>query len=95
MTQDIDMQALRDEFTAWVATKPKYETYNYIDNNNCAFGQFMTTEHPEMNCRFVGGTFWRDADDKQHDFCVGGGSDSFCLALQAGTFGALLDRLNS
>ena len=33
-----------EEFLAWAKTKPADEEYDYIDNKNCAFGQFLQSK---------------------------------------------------
>lgn len=95
------MKSLTDQFTDWARTKPADEAYDYCDNHNCAFAQFLIAnglaEQPAVTA-----DDWYDAaisftGYREVPRCVSDALSAFSFNLPHGgrTFGALASRLSN
>lgn len=84
------MQSLTDQFLTFCRSKPADEGYDYIHNDECAFGLFLTasgySERP-----MVASDGWRDNAGVDHPLPF----DDDILSEEPWTFGALADRLEA
>ena len=74
---------------AWARTKPSDASYDYRSNDNCAICQFLR-ETGRCDRPSAGDKYWRDTSLGYHENAF---PEGIWLALLAGTFGGLAERL--
>lgn len=76
-------------FLAWAKQQPAEQEYNYVDNDGCAFAQFLiaagVTDRPSVTP-----SFWRDSGDEIHKVDE---AANWATERRPWTFGALAERL--
>lgn len=80
-------QITTQDFLAWCKTKPADERYNYLNDQTCAFAQYLRARG--INFRYVDGYEWRDTSGHVHPI----GEPLETLLVRASTFGALATRI--
>ena len=90
MTDQPNMNELKQEFTAWVATKPADETYDYQSLNSCAWAQFLDARGTPKSGPVD--DLWILQWNSTMFPCVCSDGDALCA--HPWTFGDLLHRLS-